>query len=195
MKKNIKRNGPGRPAYEPKFPAKLKWTMADFCRRNEVDTETGKGPNCSKLTLVKFLKKDLKNRRSGLVGKLKDETAPPDSDSGLGRRSLLYFLRARADEIEAKAEAKPARKSNGLKTAAKSPVSVKLSTTADYEATKAALGIDTPAPTATEPAPTAPLVSVPIVAEPTPTPVAVTPAATVEAPATTPTEAAPVTVS
>lgn len=190
MKKNIKHDGPGRPAYKPKFPAKLKFTMTDFCVRNEVNPETGKGPNCSKLTLVKYLDAQLKNRRSGLICKVKDETAAPASESGLGRRSFLYYLRSRASEIVEKATAKstkPARKSSGLKTAAKSPVSVPLTSTADYEAQKKALGIDS-----------TPTVSVPMAPAPAPTPAPVAETAPVATapevvPATTPTEAAPVT--
>lgn len=162
MKKNIKRNGPGRPAYQPKFPSKLKWTMADFCARNGVDPETGKGPNCAKLTLVNFLRDDLKNSRTGLIAKVKDETAAPNSEKGLGRPSFLYYLRSRKAEIVAKATEKSPRKSN-LKSAAKSPVSVTLNTTEGYEAMKKSLGVDAPTVPVTAPEPTVDTATAPVV--------------------------------
>jgi len=171
-----KQSGPGRPAYVPKLPTKLRWTMLDLQVRNEVNPATGKGPNCSKLTLVNWLADELANRRSGLVLKVNGETKEPNSKSGLGRKAFVYVLRSRKDELDktSPAPAKPVKtaKKSGLKTAAKSPVSVKLNT-ASYEATKAAILAPTPAPVVAatpEPAP-AP-------AEVTSAPVAETPVAT-----------------
>jgi hypothetical protein len=113
---------PGRPAYIPVVP-RGRFTMNDLCEANGVNLKSGKGKNCSRLTLVKWVAKQLGNKRSGLIVKVKDETSEPNSKKGLGRKAFLYIRRA----------------TNGLKTAAKSNVSVKMGTTADYEATKAAL--------------------------------------------------------
>ena len=156
MKKTQK--GPGRPAYVPKLPTKLRWTMLDLQLCNKVNPATGKGPNCSKLTLVNWLADELANRRSGLVLKVTGETKEPNSKSGLGRKAFVYVLRSRKDELtKDSTPAKTPAKKSGLKTAAKSPVSVKLNTTADYEKAKADLLAPTPAPVVAatpEPAPT-----------------------------------------
>lgn len=82
----------GRPLYVPKFPRKEEWTMNDFCRSNEVDVETGKGPRCSKLTLIKWLSRDKARKGRSLVKRL-DHTAPPSSENGLGRKAFLFSLR------------------------------------------------------------------------------------------------------
>ncbi len=147
-KTNTKRSGPGRPSYVPKLP-RGKFTMTDLCEANEVNLKTGKGPKCSKLTLVKFLAKELANKRTGLVTKVKGETRKPQGDAGLGRKAFLYIRR-------------DAPVKNNLATAAKSPVSVKVAPgTTDYEAQKAALGLGNPEPVTITQAP----------AEPTPAPV------------------------
>jgi hypothetical protein len=165
--KTVKHDGPGRPKYQPKLP-RGKFTMNELCQENGVSLKTGKGSNCSKLTLVKFVARELSNRRSGLVVKVKDETSEPNSRKGLGRKPFLFM-----------------RRPNALKAAAKSNVSVSLNTTDAYEAQKAALGINgTPAADVT--APVAPVA-------PTPEPTA--PVAEVTAPVaeTAPVVAAPVT--
>jgi hypothetical protein len=164
---------PGRPAYIPVIP-RGRFTMNDLCEANGVSLKTGKGKNCSRLTLVKWVAKQLGNKRSGLIVKVKDETSEPNSRKGLGRKAFLYIRRVVKD---------------GLKTAAKSTVTVKMNTTADYEKTKAellgtnvpAVAVSTPAPEPT-PAPVAPVTA------PTPEPVA-----EVAAPAPTAEVAAPVT--
>lgn len=83
---------PGRPAYNPKFPRKSAWTMTDFCVANEVDPSTGKGPRCSKLTLIKWLGRDSAKKGRSMVKRL-DTTAAPNSESGMGRKAFLYSLR------------------------------------------------------------------------------------------------------
>lgn len=132
------KSSPGRPAYVPVLP-KGKFTMTDLCEANGVSLKTGKGKNCSKLTLVKFIAKQLGNKRSGLIVKVKDETREPNSTHGLGRKAFVYSKRS---GIKA---ATPAAKSN-LKTAVKSKVSVKLAPAPakSYEETKAALLAPTP---------------------------------------------------
>jgi hypothetical protein len=93
---------------------------------------------------VKWVAKQLGNKRSGLIVKVKDETSEPNSRKGLGRKAFLYIRRTMKD---------------GLKTAAKSNVAVKMNTTADYEKVKAdLLGTSVPAVTVTPetPAPVAP---------------------------------------
>jgi hypothetical protein len=130
---------PGRPAYIPVIP-RGRFTMNDLCEENGVNLKSGKGKNCSRLTLVKWVAKQLGNKRSGLIVKVKDETSEPNSKKGLGRKAFLYIRRVVAKD--------------GLKTAAKSNVSVKMTpTTESYEATKAAL-LGTPAPAVTVAAPT-----------------------------------------
>lgn len=82
----------GRPLYVPKFPRKEEWTMNDFCRANEVDVETGKGPRCSKLTLIKWMARDKARKGRSIVKRL-DHTAAPSSENGLGRKAFLFSLR------------------------------------------------------------------------------------------------------
>ncbi len=154
----VKQSGPGRPRYSPKFPAKLRWTMLDFQLRNGVNPTTGKGDNCSKLTLVKFLADQLRNTRSGLIVKLKGETTAPSSDSGLGRKAFLYTLRSRKDEVTAKTATVKPKAKKALDTASKSTVSVKIAPAPSYEETKAALGLTAPvAEAAPEPVAPAPM--------------------------------------
>lgn len=144
---------PGRPAYEPKFPRSLEWTFADFMEANEVNPETGKGPKCSKLTLTKYLDRDMyhpiesgkykgkpdrnRPRKNSLVVK-SDKTREPNSESGLGRKTFVFYLRAKQDSI------KPAKVSVKVGTAAAKPHKARKAhtvseSTADYEAQKAAL--------------------------------------------------------
>lgn len=135
---------PGRPLYVPKFPRKTEWTMNDFCIANDVDPETGKNTNpkgtnkgCSKLTLIKWMSRDKARKGRSLVKKL-DHTAPPTSESGLGRKAFLFSLREKmANASEVSATPAPA---------VDLPVPVDASPeTSDYEAQKAAL-LGTPAP-------------------------------------------------
>jgi hypothetical protein len=167
--KTVKHDGPGRPKYQPKLP-RGKFTMNELCQENGVSLKTGKGSNCSKLTLVKFVARELSNRRSGLVVKVKDETSEPNSRKGLGRKPFLFM-----------------RRPNALKAAAKSNVSVSLNTTDAYEAQKEALGIAG--------TPTAPVTPAAPAPTPEPAPVAEVTAPVAEtAPVAAPvTDAAPVT--
>lgn len=128
---------PGRPLYVPKFPRKVEWTLKDFCVANEVDPETGKGPRCSKLTLIKWLGRDKARKGRSLVKRL-DHTAAPDSEKGLGRKAFLFSLR----EKLANDSTPDANTATDAAPAAPSDVSP---ATADYEAQKAAL-LGTPAP-------------------------------------------------
>lgn len=164
---------PGRPAYIPVIP-RGRFTMNDLCEENGVSLKTGKGKNCSRLTLVKWVAKQLGNKRSGLIVKVKDETSEPNSRKGLGRKAFLYIRRTQA---------------SNLKTAAKSNVSVKMTTTADYEATKAALlGTNVPAVAVTTPETPAPVAPAPVTetaAVAAPEPVAAAPTAP-EVPAAAP---------
>ena len=145
--------GPGRPAYQPKFPQRQRWTLKDLMAANGVDKESGKGDKCTKLTLVKYLDKVCfakiktgpnagKPDRNAplpnsLVVRLK-ETLPPDSEEGLGRRSFVYCLRAKLDQLKApKAPKSDAVKSKGTGKSKKTLLS-------DYEAQKAALLAESP---------------------------------------------------
>ena len=174
-KNAVTKQGPGRPAYEPKFPRSLEWTSADFMEANEVNPETGKGPKCSKLTLTKNLNRDMyhpiesgKNkgkpdrnrpRKNSLVVK-SDKTREPNSESGLGRKTFVFYLRAKQDSI------KPGKVSVNVGTAATKPnkpnkARTVSKSTADYEAQKAALLAPTAAVTIA-PGETAPVVVEPI---------------------------------
>lgn len=147
--KVTKYDHPGRPAYLPVIP-RGRFTMNDLCATNGVNINTGKGKKCSRLTLVKWVAKQLGNKRSGLIVKVKDETSEPNSSKGLGRRAFLYIRRPQK---------------NSLKTASKSNVSVKMNTTEDYEKTKAALL--TPEPVVAETPTPEPVTPTPVAA-PTP---------------------------
>lgn len=134
MNKNAtKSRGPGRPMYQPVIP-KGKFTMADFCEANGVDVKTGKGKNCSKLTLIKFM-----GRKQGkaMIRKVKGELAAPANKNGLGRKSFLY------ERIPGTVATKSTKAVKAAKST-KAPKAAK-STASDYEATKAALLAPTPA--------------------------------------------------
>ncbi len=112
MKKNTESNGPGRPRYQMKYPTTKQWTFQDLMEANDVSLRTGKGPNCTKLTLTKNMDRDLFIREEGKNGKrgkilrtnpksvvvrLTDVFAEPSSKDGLGRKGYLYCLRAKFD--------------------------------------------------------------------------------------------------
>jgi hypothetical protein len=125
MKKQEKVNkvsrGPGRPQYEIKWP-RGKFTFTDLMTLNEVNTQTGKGKFCSKLTLIKGLKRDAKAKSNSLIIQLKGVLAPSNSKSGLGRKQLVYCRRSM------------------IRTPKNDEVTVDVSQdTKDYETTKAAL--------------------------------------------------------
>lgn len=166
--KQIKHDGPGRPHYVVRWP-RGKFTFTDLEIENGVNPKTGKGKNCTTLTLRKALKRELSNRRSGAVVHLKDTLADPNSKSGLGRKQYVYTRRTGVTASKASAPRKAA-------AAAAADVTVNVSqATQDYEAQKAALLAPipvvtiTPAPT---PAPVAPEVTpeaAPVAADPAPT--------------------------
>lgn len=148
MKSKNKQRGPGRPMADINVPNK-KFTFADLVEANSHVTP---------LTLRKFLKRDFARKGKSEIVLVKDETREPNSKKGLGRKTFVYLRRS---------------KLNSLKTARKSTVSVPLApakTTADYEATKAALLAPEPAP-AEIPAPAAPEAT-------TPAPVSISPEVT-----------------
>lgn len=104
MNKNSKHNGPGRPKYQPVYPRTNKWSFNDFQEANGIDLETGKGANCSKLTLRKHLDRDMYNkaghlRPNSLVMLVKGEFAPK-SASGKGKRGFLFTLRSKAEAVK-----------------------------------------------------------------------------------------------
>lgn len=144
---------PGRPLYAPKFPRKAEWTLKDFCVANEVDPETGKGPRCSKLTLIKWLGRDKARKGRSLVKRL-DHTASPDSEKGLGRKAFLFSLREKMTADASDTEITAPATDSAPETPAPSDVSAE---TSAYEAQKAALlGSPTPVVDITTPAETTP---------------------------------------
>ena len=125
----------GRPKYMPKLP-RGKFTFTDFQVANGVDPETNKATSedgCTTLTLRKWLKRDLARKGHSTVVILKDVFAKPNSETGLGRKQFVYQRRVKTP-------------TNPKKRTTVKDVSVNISSTADYEAKKAALGIDTPKP-------------------------------------------------
>jgi hypothetical protein len=153
-KKNVKtstqtkQNGPGRPRYATKWP-RGKFTFTDLEIENEVDPNTGKGKNCTTLTLRKALKRELANRKTGAVLQLKGTLAEPNSKAGLGRKQFVYARRTVAEKMTAKGSAprKTVEPSAASVAIAESPAPESVEVTAtdvsqetkDYEALKASL--------------------------------------------------------
>ena len=101
-------DGPGRPKYDPVFPRTKEWTFTDFMKVNGINInlnskDFGKGPNCTMLTLRKFIARDAKKMGHSLIFKVKNVTSEPNSKDGLGRRAYLYSLRAKASVKKASA--------------------------------------------------------------------------------------------
>lgn len=141
MKNKNKQRGPGRPMADINVPNK-KFTFADLVEANSHVTPQ---------TLRKFLKRDFARKGKSEIVLVKDETREPNSKQGLGRKTFVYMRRS---------------KMNSLKSARKSTVSIPLApakTTADYEATKAALLAPEPitAPAIEIPAPATPEATAP----------------------------------
>jgi hypothetical protein len=132
--------------------------------KNEVDVNTGKGKFCSKLTLVKGIKRGITD---GEIVKL-DETREPNSKLGLGRKTLVYIRREYIGDSNTRT--KSAKSSTPAVKVAPNPVkaTVRAKTptkdVADYDAKKAALLAPTPS------------VSIPPVSAPATTPAVTTPA-------------------
>lgn len=60
-------NSKGRPTYQPRFPTKNKWTFRNLCDVNGVVWITGKGKNCSKITLQKYMWRDAELKENSLI--------------------------------------------------------------------------------------------------------------------------------
>ena len=99
MKTNSNR-GPGRPKYQPIIPTS-RFTMTELCEVNGVNLQTGKGKNCSRLTLIKFLARDAKRKDHSLIVRLTNTFAEPKSEDGLGRKSFVYQLRSFYEAVNA----------------------------------------------------------------------------------------------
>jgi len=118
---------------------------------NGVNPKTGKGKNCTRLTLYKHLKASTSGNRSEFM-RVKDETRDPNSKKGLGRKAFVFVRRV----------------SNKLKTTAKkSKVTVKVDSAKSsetYEAQKAAImsPTTTPAPTPIAEIPASATVTTPV---------------------------------
>jgi hypothetical protein len=202
--KNAKQNKhshPGRPKYAPKFPRSNEWTFTQFMEANDIETNPdsakfGKGPNCTMLTLRKFMKRDMwivkgkgrnkvvRARPNSLIVNVRGVTAEPNSESGLGRRANLYALRAKGVTSHVPA-VKPVKatapKVAKVKVArkARTPKSTSQTPTADVlDKIHAALATPEPAPALTVPAVTI----APEAPAPAPAPAEVAPAAPVAEP-------------
>lgn len=140
--KATKYDHPGRPMYDPSFPRTKEFTFTDFEIANGVNPKTGKGKECTTLTLRKWLKRDKAKVGHSVLVRIKGVTADPMSKKGLGRRAYLYSLRSKVNATRTPKAATPAP--SDVSEATKS-----------YEATKAALLSDTSVPvTAPAPEPT-----------------------------------------
>jgi hypothetical protein len=213
--KNAKQNKhshPGRPKYMPKFPRSNEWTFTQFMEANDIETnpasaKLGKGPNCTMLTLRKFMKRDMWNvkgkgrnkvvraRPNSVIVNVRGVTAEPNSESGLGRRANLYALRVNKDSISKpapKASAPKATKATRKPRAVKATASTSQTPTADaLDKIHAALAAPEPTPALTVPAVT---IAPPVVeAAPAPETPAPAPAPEAAPVAETPAPAAPVT--
>ncbi|VVB52419.1 Uncharacterised protein [uncultured archaeon] len=212
MKKNSKsktstatHDHPGRPRYTMKFPTRKEWTFTDLMRTNDVETSPkskrfGKGPNCTMLTLRKNMEADMYLHKEGkpLISKWRTRinprsqvvlidgvTAEPDSESGLGRRALLYCLRVNKDNVSKapRATSTPKVKATRKPRVAKTSAPESQTPTADaLDKIHAALAAPSPAVTvhAVTIAPEATPAPAPVTPTPEPAPEAA-PAAAVEA--------------
>ena len=186
MKKNSKKQigstkheHPGRPKYAPKFPKRAEFTFIQFMETNDIETNPaskkyGKGPNCTMLTLRKFLTRDAKKLGRSELFRVRGVTAEPNSADGLGRRGYLYSVRAgvKAAKAPRKVKSAPVVKAAKAPKAPKAPADLSAATKT-YEDIKAILAAPSPAIAPEVPASvTVPAVT--IAPEPTP----------VEAPAT-----------
>lgn len=170
-----KHDGPGRPKYEPVFPRTKEWSFTDFMEVNGINInpnskDFGKGPNCTMLTLRKFMARDAKKLGRSLITKIKGVTSEPNSKDGLGRRAYLYSLRAKANVKRASAPKSEAPAAADTVT----PHDDVSDATKRYEELKSILAAPTPAPAAV----TIPAVTIAPEATPAPAPEPV-----VEAPA------------
>lgn len=210
--KNAKQNKhthPGRPKYTPKFPRNREFTFTQFMEANDIETNPdsakfGKGPNCTMLTLRKFMKRDMfildgkgkikRARPNSLLINVRGVTAEPNSESGLGRRANLFALRVNKDSIS-----KPAPKASAPKAtkAARKVRTPKVTASTSQTPTADALDKIHEALAAPTPALTVPAVTIAPEATPAPAPAPVAPAPAPEAApaaAVTP-EAAPAPVA
>lgn len=149
-KSTVANNGPGRPRFTPKIP-QGRFTLRKFCEFNGVNPDTGKGDNCSRLTLIQFINRDAAEKKNKSVLVKLPDTVKPHGEKGLGRKAFLYCRREKLATLNTKDSTKAPK-------AKASKVSVDVGTsTADYEAQKAALLAPTPAvditPTAPEETP------------------------------------------
>ncbi len=197
MKKNSKKNtavkhdGPGRPKYTPLFPRSKEWTFTDFMEVNGINTNSnskdfGKGPNCTMLTLRKFMARDAKRMGKSLIFKVKDVTSEPNSKSGLGRRAYLYSLRANANVKRGTAPVKAATPRKAKAAASEVEANGLSASTNRYEEIKNILAAPAPAvaPEAAQPETvTVPAVTITPEAAPAPAPA---PAPVAETPAPAP---------
>jgi len=198
--RTVQYDHPGRPRHTLKWPkSKKQFTFTDIMDMNGCDTRPGKNfgkalneSGCTMLTVRKNLKADMYildpktkeiirvNPRSEVIKiriKNKDVTAEPNSETGLGRRALLYCLRINKDSIKAPKASTPKVAKVKVARKARTPKSTSQTPTADVlDKIHAALATPEPAPALTVPAVT-------IAPEaPAPAPAEVAPAAPVAEP-------------
>lgn len=166
----IKSSGVGRPSYQVKWPYN-KFTFNQLLEHNGVNLKTGKGKNCSRLTLFKHLQAATTGTKSVIVKM--EGTREPNSKKGLGRKAYVFMRRDKFNALKSASTSKVSVKVSARKVSTK----VNANASADYEAMKTALATPTPAaaPTPEPVIPTpAPVATAPVIVEPAPAPVAET---------------------
>ena len=201
MKKNnktqtntTKHDHPGRPRHTMKWPKSMCFTFTAIMDANGCDTKPGKHygkkvdeKGCTMLTCRKNLEQDMffhkpgskpckanrtrVNPRSQVV-LIHDVTAEPESESGLGRRALLYCLRVNKDSVTATPRKASTPKVGKAPRKVKTVISTSQTPTADVlDKIHAALATSDPVPA---PALTVPAVTIAPEVTPAPAPVAET---------------------
>lgn len=203
MKKNSKSktstvtyDHPGRPRHTLKWPKSKQFTFGNIMDANGCDTRPGKNygkaldkKGCTMLTIRKNMEVDMYFHKPGqpLTAKnrtrvnprsqvclIEGVTAEPDSESGLGRRALLFCLRVNKDSIVKPSVKTPKATKAPRKT--RTPASTSQTPTADV-LDKIHADLAAPVPALTVPAVTiTPEVTPAPAPEVTPAPVAETPA-------------------
>lgn len=200
---------PGRPRHNLKWPKSKQFTFSDIMDANGCDTRPGKNygkalneDGCTMLTCRKNVEADMYFHKPGkpLIAKnrtrvnprseivlVKGVTSEPNSESGLGRRALLYCLRINKGSIKAPKASTPKVAKVKVARKARTPKSTSQTPTADaLDRIHAALATPEPTPAVTVPAVT-------IAPEaPAPAPAEVAPAAPVAEPVAEAAPAAPV---
>jgi len=97
------RNRIGRAKYIPNFPRSKEWTFIDFIEVNGIETNPksknfGKGPNCTMLTLRKWMVRAAQRKARSIIVRVPDAAIDSNSTDGLKRRAYWYRLTREIDQ-------------------------------------------------------------------------------------------------